>query len=91
MDFFQILFAGSSGLYAEGIFLFCEKKIAIFCEYFSFSLTLNPMGAKILKATPTNQSRKKVIKLFLNFLPNGLHKTTFQMFEILKIEILTNF
>ena len=30
-------------------------------------------------------------KLFLNFLPNGSHTTTFGLFEILKIDILTIF
>ena len=33
----------------------------------------------------------EIFKLFLNFLPNSPHKTTFEIFEILKIEILTNF
>ena len=33
----------------------------------------------------------KVFKLFLNFPLNGLHKTTFEIFETLKIEILMIF
>ena len=37
------------------------------------------------------KSRPKVLKLLLNFLPNGPHKTTFGIFEILKMEILMNF
>ncbi len=49
------------------------------------------MGAKISKRYPSYNSQPKVFKLFLNFLPNGAHKTTFGIFEILKIEILTNF
>ncbi len=36
------------------------------------------------------KSQLKVFKLFLNLLPNGPHKTTFGIFEIFKIEILTN-
>ncbi len=47
------------------------------------------MGAKISKRYSTYKSQPKVFKLFLNFLPNGPHKTTFGIFEILKIEILT--
>ncbi len=50
----------------------------------------DPMGAKISKRYSYN-SQPKVLKLFLNFLPNGPHKTMFGIFEILKIEILMNF
>ena len=39
---------------------------------------------------PTNRSRK-LSNFFLNFLLNGPHKTTFGIFEILKIEFLMNF
>ncbi len=63
----------------------------IFYEYFSFSLTWDLMGAKISKCYSSYKSQPKVFKLFLNFLPNGPHKTMFGIFEILKIEILTNF
>ncbi len=49
------------------------------------------MGAKIPKRYSSYKSQPKVFKLFLNFLPNGHHKTTFGIFENLKIEILTNF
>ena len=45
------------------------------------------MGAKISKRYPSYKSQPKVFKLFLNFLPNGSHKTTF---GVLKIEILMN-
>ena len=37
------------------------------------------------------KSQPKVSKIFLNFFPNGPHKTTFVIVEVLKIEILTNF
>ncbi len=63
----------------------------IFYEYFSFSLTWDPMGAKISKRYSSYKSQPKAFKLFLNFLPNGPHKTTFGIFEILKIEILMVF
>ncbi len=65
-----------------------ENVFLIFLRIFSFSLTWDPMGAKISKRY-SYKSQPKVFKLFLNFLPNGLPKTTFGIFEILKIEILT--
>ncbi len=49
------------------------------------------MGAKISKHYSSYKSQPKVFKLFLNFLPNGPHQTMFGIFEILKIEIFTNF
>ena len=48
------------------------------------------MGAKISKRY-FYKSQLKVFKLLLNFLPNGPHKITFAIFEILKIEILMIF
>ncbi len=61
-----------------------------FYEYLSFSLTWDSMGAKISKRYSFYKSQPKAFKLFLNFLPNGPHKKTFGIFEILKIEILMN-
>ncbi len=49
------------------------------------------MGAKMSKRYFSYKSQPKLFKLFLNILPNGPHKTMFGIFEILKIEILTNF
>ncbi len=49
------------------------------------------MGANISKRYSSYKSQPKGFKLFLNFLPNGPHKTTFGIFEILKIEILMIF
>ncbi len=49
------------------------------------------MEVKISKRYSSYKSQPKFIKLFLNFLPNGPHKTMFGIFEILKIEILTDF
>ena len=55
---------------------------------FSFSLTWDPMGAKISKrCTSSYKSQPKAFKLFLNVLPNSHHKTGVGIFEILKIEI----
>ncbi len=91
MDFFQILILASPGPYAQTFSSFLKKKeIWIFYENFSFSLTWDPMEAKISKCY-SYKSQPKVFKLFLNFLPNGLHKTAFGIFQILKIELLTNF
>ncbi len=62
-----------------------------FYEYFSVLVNMRPMGAKISKCYSSYKSQPKVLTLFLNFLPNGPHKTTFGIFDILKIEILTDF
>ncbi len=83
--------------YAEAVFFFLffyeyftNIFFYLFYEYFSFSLTWDPMGAKISKRYSSYKSQPKVFKRILNFLPNGPHKTTFgNLFK--KIEILTNF
>ena len=49
------------------------------------------MGAKSSKPYSSYKSQPKALKLFVNFLPNGPHKNTFGIFEILKIEILMIF
>ncbi len=49
------------------------------------------MGAKISKPYSSYKSQPKAFKLFLNFLPNDPHKTTFGIFDILKTEILMIF
>ncbi len=46
---------------------------------------------KFQNATPPTIRNRKLFKLFLNFLSNGPHKTTFGNFKILKIEILMIF
>ena len=48
------------------------------------------MGSKLSKRHSSYKSEPKAFKIFLNFLPNSPHKTVFGIFEILKIEILTN-
>ncbi len=75
----------SPGQYARAFFDFFKRK------HFFFSLTWDPMGAKISKRYFFYKSQPKVFNLFLNFLPNGPHNTMFGIFEILKIKILTNF
>ncbi len=40
------------------------------------------MGAKISKRYSSYNSQPKVFQLFLNFLPNGPHKSIFGIFEI---------
>ncbi len=49
------------------------------------------MGAKTSKRYSFLKSLLNLFKLFLNFFPNGPHKNRWGIFEILKIEILTNF
>ncbi len=41
------------------------------------------MGVKISKRYSSYKSQPKVFKLFLNFLPNGPHETTFRICEML--------
>ncbi len=72
-------------------FIFEKKNFDFLGFFFSFSLTWDPMGAKISKRYSSYKSQPKVFKLFLNILPNGPHKTKFGIFKILKIEILMNF
>ncbi len=43
------------------------------------------MGATISKRYSSYKLQPNAFKLLLNFLPNGPHKTTFGIFEILKI------
>ncbi len=82
---FEILVVASPGPYAGPIFEKTFKK-NFFYEYFSFSLTWDPMGAKLSKSYSSCKSQPKAFKLFLNFLTNGPHKTTFGIFEILKLK-----
>ena len=58
-------------------------KIEILKIFFSCSLTWDTMGMKIISKRYSYKSQPKAFKLFLNFLPNGLHKTTFGIFKIL--------
>ncbi len=49
------------------------------------------MGTKISKRYCSCKSQPKAFKLSLNFLSNGPFKSTFEIFKISKIEILTMF
>ncbi len=46
------------------------------------------MGVKISKRYSSHTSQPKVFKLVLNFLPNGPHKTVFEIFDILSFRFL---
>ncbi len=48
-------------------------------------------GSENVKTLLILQIAAESFQTFLNFLPDGPHKTTFGIFEILKIKILTNF
>ncbi len=52
---------------------------------------MGPYGSKNFKTLLLLQIAAESFQPFLNFLPNGPHKSMFGIFEILKIEILTNF
>ena len=58
---------------------------------YSFSLTWDPIGVKISKPYSSYKSQPKVFERVLNFAPNGPHKTTFRIFEILNFRFLTFF
>ncbi len=49
------------------------------------------MGAKISKRYSSYKLQPKVLKLVLNFPPNGPHKTTLGIFEILSFRFLMIF
>ncbi len=57
--------------------------------FFFFFVNIGPYESKRFKTLLLLQITTKIFKPFLNFLPNGPHKTTFGIFDILKIEILT--
>ena len=87
MDFFQILIVASPGPYTQ-------KKLNY--EYFSFSFTWDENFKTLLLLQIAAESFQTNAQLMLMLvfkltLPNAPHKTTFGIFEILEIEILTNF
>ncbi len=55
-------------------------------EFYSFSLTWDPMGAKISKCYSSYKSQSNVLKLLLNIPPNGPHKST--VFEFWNVDLL---
>ncbi len=92
MDFFQILVVASPGPYAQTLFSFLKKKhFLILYEYFSFLLTWDPMGVKISKRYSSYKSQPKVLKLVLNFPPNGPNKILLGIFDILSFWFLMIF
>ncbi len=86
----QILIVASPGPCARTFLEFLKKKI-FFLIFLRILFVFVNMGAKISEHYSSYKSQPKVLKLSLNFLANGPHKTAFGIFEILKIEILTNF
>ncbi len=48
----------------------------IFHDFYSFSLTLDPMGAKTSKRYSSLKSLLNPFNLFQNFLLSGSHKST---------------
>ncbi len=52
---------------------------------------MGPYGSQNFKTLLLLQIAAESFTLFLNFLANGPQKTMFGIYEILKIEILTNF
>ena len=57
--------------------------------FYSFSLTWDPMGVKNSKRY-SYKSQPKLMKLVLNFPPNGPHKIAFGVFEILSFRFFSN-
>ncbi len=70
------------------IFIFIYLFI-FFTNIFVF-VNMGPYGSKNFK-TLLLQLAAKDFKLFLNFLPNGPHKTAFEIFEILSYSFVTIF
>ncbi len=93
MDFFQILVVASPGSYARMFFELFEKKIFdfFFLRIFFVFVKMGPYGSENFKMLLLLQMAPESFQLFLNFLPNGLHKTTFGIFEILNLWFLTFF
>ncbi len=90
-DFFHRLVGAPPGRYARTEFL-KKKNFSIFYGFFflSFSLTWDPMGAKISKGhSYTHKLQPKEFQIAPDFFPKVHHKTTFGMFKILESEIVT--
>ena len=68
---------------ADFFFPFRKKNILILLRIFFVFVNTGPYRSE-------NYTTQK-FKSFLNFLPNGPHKTAFGIFEMLKIEIFRNF
>ncbi len=57
-----------------------------FLRIFFVFVNMGPYESEDLKALHLQQIAAEVFKLFLNFLPNGPHKTTVGSFEIFKLK-----
>ena len=72
----------SNGPHKTAFAIFEILKIKILTIFFIF-VNMGPnMSKKISKRHPSYTLQPKVFKLFLNFPPNGSHKTTSGIFEI---------
>ncbi len=65
--------------------------IYLFFYIFSFSLTWDPMGAKISKRYSSYKSQPKVFKICLNFPPNGPYKIMLGILEIMNFRFVSIF
>ncbi len=76
--FLSIFCCGFPWAICLDVFFIFEKKrhFLIFYEYFSFSLTWDPMGAKPSKRYSSLKKLLNLFKLLLNFLLSGAHKST---------------
>ena len=91
MDFFQILVLAFPGPYAQTFFNLKNNDFWIFHEYFSFSLTGDPMGAKISKRYSSLKLLLNLFKLFLKFLLSCPHKSTVLDFWNFEFPIFNEF
>ena len=80
MDFFQILVVASHGPYSEAMFYLFF--FYYFLQIFFVFINMGPYGSENFKTLLLLQIAAE-IQLYLNFLPNGPHKSMFGIFEIL--------
>ncbi len=67
-----------------------NKKMRDCLRIFFVFVNMGPYGSEKFKMLLLLQIAAESFQTFLKFLPNGPHKTTFGIFKISKIEILTN-
>ncbi len=94
MDFFKFQLWLPLGHMPRLFFIFEKKNCLNFYEYFSFSLTWDPMGAKTSKRYSSFKSLLNPFNLFLNFLLSGPDKSTvldFWNFEFLTFQEFCSF
>ncbi len=82
MDSDQILWEATYPPYLQTFFFFFQNfKFSNFHDFFSFSLTWEPMGAKIAKRYSYHKSLLNFLKLLLNGSLQYPHKVTFSDFK----------